>query len=156
MTKKAPVPHAVTGVMVEPGDKMLTVSWDPAHPDSDATRTNLLITKYFVRYATSQTATATRGEWMPEKPMEVMGDMTTTMIEGLMNDVSYDVQVMAQNDAGGKGGWSADTPRSKGTPMAGATPTPALPLFGAFGLGVGLLAAGRARLRRREQRQLTR
>jgi hypothetical protein len=28
------------------------------------------------------------------------------------------------------------------------TPTPALPLFGAFGLGAGLLAAGRARMRR--------
>lgn len=156
MTEKAPLPAAVTGVMVEPGDKMLTVSWDPANPDKDRTRTNLLITKYFVQYRKSQTATALPGEWMPMKPMEVMGDMTTTMIDGLTNDISYDVQVRAENNATGKGGWSAQTPRSKGTPTAAMTPTPALPLFGAFGLGVGLLAAGRARLRRRAQRQLTR
>ena len=50
----------------------------------------------------------------------------------------------------------------RGTPMAGGTtptptPTPALPFFGAFALGAGVLAAGRARLRRRaaERRQLT-
>ena len=152
-TAKAPKPAAVTGVAVEPGpgEKMLTVMWDEANPDSVATRTNLKITKYQVRYAVSQTATALRGEWMPEKPMEVMGDATTTMIDGLMNDVSYDVQVRAVNNAGGiSAAWSADTPRSKGTPTA-MTPTPALPLFGAFGLGVGLLAAGRARMRQRRQ-----
>ena len=155
-TDAAPVPEVVTGVIVEPGDKMLTVSWDPANPDKGVTRTNLAITKYYVQYRKSQTATALPGEWMPmDKPMEVMGDMTTTMIEGLTNGISYDVQVRAENNAGGKGDYSVQTPRSKGTPTA-MTPTPALPLFGAFGLGVGLLAAGRARLRRRAQRQLTR
>ena len=150
MTNKAPLPAAVTGVMVEPGDKMLTVSWDAANPDESVTRTNLLITKYYVQYRKSQTAVALAGEWMPMEPMEVMGDMTTAMIEMLTNDTSYDVQVRAENNAGGKGGWSSQTPRSKGTPTA-MTPTPALPLFGAFGLGVGLLAAGRARMRQRRQ-----
>ena len=149
-TAKAPVPEDVTGVMAEPGDKMLTVTWDEANPDMDATRTNLLIETYYVQYRESQTATSLAGEWMPMEPMEVMGDMTTTMIEMLTNDVSYDVQVRAENNAGAKGGWSAQTPRSSGTPTA-MTPTPALPLFGAFGLGVGLLAAGRARMRQRRQ-----
>jgi hypothetical protein len=149
-TADAPKPAIVTGVMVEPGDKMLTVSWDPADPDEMAERTNLLVEEYHIRYRTSQTDIKTAGEWMPMEPMEVMGDMTTTMIEMLTNDVSYDVQVRAENNAEGKGGWSSQTPRSKGTPTA-MTPTPALPLFGAFGLGVGLLAAGRARMRQRRQ-----
>ena len=155
MTSTAPLPAAVTGVMVEPGDKMLTVSWDAANPDESVTRTNLLITKYYVQYRKSQTAVALAGDWMPMEPMEVMGDMTTAMIEMLTNDTSYDVQVRAENNAGGKGGWSSQTPRSKGTPTA-MTPTPALPLFGAFGLGVGLLAAGRARMRQRRQQALLR
>ena len=47
-----------------------------------------------------------------------------------------------------------DDDEDDGTPPP--TKTPALPIFGAFALGAGLLAAGRARLRRREQRQLTR
>jgi hypothetical protein len=45
-----------------------------------------------------------------------------------------------------------DEVEDEGTP----TPTPALPIFGAFALGAGLLAVGRARLQRRRQRQLTR
>jgi hypothetical protein len=165
-TLKSPVPAAVTGVMVEPGDKMLTVSWDEAHPDAGVSRTNLKITMYRLQYRESQTATSTAGDWMPMTPaakpyMEVMGDKTTTMIEKLENDTSYDVQVRAVNDAKGVGAWSSQTPRSKGTPMAGAgtgdmeeeeeeeeepMATPALPLLGILALGAGLVAAGRRRL----------
>ena len=77
------------------------------------------------------------------------------VIANLTNGMTYYVRAKAKNDAGGvSANWSDPV---MGTPTAeGATPTPALPVFGAFALGAGLLAAGRARLRRREQRQLTR
>ena len=80
-----------------------------------------------------------------------IGVMTEYTFEGLMNGTEYTVQVAARNEID-LGEYSDE---EMATPMA-ATPTPALPLFGAFALGAGLLAAGRARLRRREQRQLTR
>ena len=80
-------------------------------------------------------------------------------IDGLINGTAYLVRVRAVDSAGNMGEWSDS---GSGTPM-GITPTPALPLFGAFGLGAGLLAAGRARMRRqaqlrgrREQRRMTR
>ena len=66
-------------------------------------------------------------------------------IEGLTNGVEYEVWVCAYD------GYDvvADCAVEKVTPMA---PVPALPIFGAVALGAGLLAAGRARLRRRELR----
>ena len=95
------------------------------------------------------------------RPATVMLTDTEYMITSLDNDIMYDVQVRAINEAKGKSLWSpgdeAGADAARGTPMAdGATPTPALPLFGAFALGAGLFAAGRARLRRRAQQcQLT-
>ena len=75
-----------------------------------------------------------------------------------MNGTEYSVRVRTLNGytwLDPDDGWSDVM---KATPMAGGapTPTPALPLFGAFALGAGLLTAGRARLRRRASRQLTR
>ena len=85
-------------------------------------------------------------------------------IENLANGTAYAVWVNAV-DEDGYGGEGSRRPVVV-TPMAAAempTPTPALPLFGAFALGAGLLAAGRARVRRQAQlrgreqrRQLTR
>ena len=52
-------------------------------------------------------------------------------------------------NAVGMGAYSAS---KMATPTAmDPAPTPALPLFGAVALGAGLLAAGRARIRRRQQ-----
>ena len=155
MTAAAPLPEQVARVEVESGPMKLDVSWDAPRPDKDANRTNLTIAMYHVQYRTSQTVENQPGDWMPTPmPMEVPGRMTTTEITGLTDGMSYDVQVRAVNDATGVGEWSAQSSTTTGTP-GGAMPTPALPLVGAFGLGFGLLAAGRARLRRRAQLQLT-
>ena len=137
--------------VVEVGDKMLMVSWtEPASEKS--------VTHYQVDYKTASAAS-----WM-DRPMNVSALNYT--IKGLINDTVYLVRVRGVDSGGNMGVWSDN---GSGMPMAGAetpmpTPTPALPLFGAFGLGAGLLAAGRARMRRqaqlcggrREQRQMTR
>ena len=132
---------------------MLMVSW--AEPASEKS-----ISHYQVDYKTASAA-----KWM-DTPINVTA--LTYTIEGLINDTAYLVRVRGVDSGGMMGVWSDN---GSGTPMAGAemptptpTPTPALPLFGAFGLGAGLLAAGRARMRRRqaqlcgrqEQRQMIR
>ena len=137
----SPAVSKVADPMVEAGDKMLMVSWtEPASEKS--------ITHYMLDY---KTASATK--WMA-KPMNVT-DMKYT-IDGLINGTAYLVRVRAVDSAGNMGEWSDN---GSGTPMAGDTdpvpvpdPVPALPIFGAVALGAGLLAAGRARLRRRELR----
>ena len=140
-------PVKMSEPMVEPGDKMLMVSWtEPASERS--------ITHYLLDYKTASATT-----WMT-KPMNVTAMDYT--IKSLINDTAYLVRVRAVDSAGAMSPWSNN---GGGTPKGGMpTPTPALPLFGAFGLGAGLLAVGRARMRRRqaqflgrrEQRQMTR
>ena len=159
MAVAGPDPTPAVSKMDEPrvysGDKMLEVYWsEPASEKS--------ITHYQVDYKT-----ASAEEWMDEDDVI---DVTATKyhIEDLINGTAYLVRVRAVDSAGNMGVWSD---AGSGTPMMEAeeaptptpTPTPALPLFGAFGLGAGLLAVGRARMRRqaqlrgrREQRQMTR
>jgi hypothetical protein len=141
----APPVSKMAPPMVEAGDKMLMVSW--AEPASEKS-----ISHYQVDYKTASAA-----KWM-DKPMNITAMNYT--IKGLINGTAYLVRVRAVDSAGNMGVWSDN---GSGTPMMEATPTPALPLFGAFGLGAGLLAVGRARMRRqaqlrgrREQRQMTR
>ena len=147
-TTPAGAPVKVATPMVEAGNKMLMVSWtEPASEKS--------ITHYQLDY---RTASATK--WMV-KPMNVTAMKYT--IEGLINDTAYLVRVRAVDSAERMGPWSDN---GSGMPMATEgeepMPTPALPLFAAFALGAGLLAAGRRRMRRRhellgrEQPQLTR
>lgn len=94
----------------------------------------------------------------------VDGTELEAMITGLTNGVEYTVSVRGwgslngELDTGRMGPWSEGV---KVTPMAGAgatddpdpdpmpTPTPAVPLAGILALFAGLLAAARARLRRR-------
>ena len=121
-TAEAPKPEIVTGVDVTPGDESLVVTWDPAHPDKDSSRTNLKIAMYHVQYRASQTATTSVGDWMPTTPMKVLGDKLTTPITGLTNGTSYDVQVQAENNTKAKGAWSPQTSRSRGTPAEDAMP----------------------------------
>lgn len=129
-------PVRVASPAVTARDAMLDVEWlEPA--------SELDITLYRVYYTPKGGA---------EKEKLVLAPSTSTTLTSLMNGTEYTIEVAAESAAG-------VGPRSRkvmGTPMAGATPTPALPLFGAFALGAGVLAAGRARLRRREQRRLTR
>lgn len=143
-TMAAPMPSVVDHrkIMVMPGDEMLMVEWEDPLPGHD----DLMIEEYEVQFSKKEKS----GYMMwPHKPTEPMVTIT-----GLDNGTMYYVQIMAVNDAGGKSAWSKAV---SGTPSADAPmPTPALPLFGAFALGAGLLAAGRARLRRREQRRLIR
>lgn len=147
MTGDPPRPGDVDhrDVMITPGDKMLMVEWEDPLP-GDA-KFDLEIEKYMVQFSMKEKTGYKDWVHMPTEPM--------VSITGLDNGTMYYVRIKAVNDAGGE---SADWSIPKmGTPSADAPmPTPALPLFGAFALGAGLLAAGRARLRRREQRQLTR
>ena len=76
----------------------------------------------------------------------VPGGGTSHTITGLENGQEYAVWVWAVGEGEG-----TPSDARHATPMA-PTPTPALPIFGAVALGAGLLAAGRARLRRRALR----
>ena len=87
--------------------------------------------------------------------LTMRADMNEALIENLMNGTEYTVTVQAaatcyDGDAC-TDRVSKASAKMKATPTDGATPTPALPLFGAFALGAGLLAAGRRRLRRRQE-----
>ena len=77
-------------------------------------------------------------------------EMSATFMN-LTNEMEYMVSVRAGN-ADGYGEWSAAMAATPTMPM----PTPALPVFGALALGAGLVAAGRARLRRRRALQAAR
>ena len=125
------IPEAPTNVMVEEGVMMLTVTWEK--PDNDG---GSAVTGYSVQHR------QTGGGWTI-----VSHPATARMatIEGLAAAVVHEVQVAAVN-AVGMGPYSEP---KMGTPM-GPIETPALPLFGAVALGAGLLAAGRARMRRRQ------
>ena len=143
-----PLP-TVTGVEVTPGDGMLMVSWTAV---------------------TDPEGRAVRGyQWMVTGPggysaqAMVSGTTTSATIPNLANGTAYGVTVRARAatadgmaDDDRDGAWSAS---KSATPMAGAgdgdgdgdqmpTPTPAVPLVGILALFAGLLAAGRARLRR--------
>ena len=125
-----------TEVMVKASDMMLMVSWNK--PDMGAS----MVTGYMVQYRQAG------GSW---SEMDA-GMMREATIDGLVNGVEYSVRVMAYGEDDMMGEYSEEM---MATPMADDdddTPVPALPIFGAVALGAGLLAAGRARLRRRELR----
>ena len=119
-----------TELMVKSGDMMLMVSWNK--PDMSAD----MVTGYTVQYRQAG------GSW---SMMDAMMEREAT-IDGLVNGVEYGVRVVARGEGDVMSEYSDE---KMGTPMA-MKPTPALPLFGAFALGAGLVAAGRARLRRRQ------
>jgi hypothetical protein len=131
-------PAKVAEPTVEPGDKMLKVSWSA--PASSRT-----ITHYNVRYRASSAT-----DWEPKAPKAAMSvSAMEAEITGLINGTVYLVQVQAVDAADAKGDWSD---AGSGTPVAGAEapmPTPALPAFGAIALVGALAAAGRRRIRQR-------
>lgn len=116
------------------------------------------------RYRVDVSASPSGGSFSSQ--MWVDGAMTEAMVMNLMNGVEYTVTVRAQASmADGMPDTNRDlgpaSESKKVTPMAGAggtdpepdpdpmpTPTPAVPLVGILALFAGLLAAGRARLRR--------
>ena len=164
-TGNAPTPSDVRDVEVMSGDTKLMVSWRaPARPAGQST--TIKIDRYEVRWRESQTVDDLAGGWLMYPPDDEK-KLTELKYEipYLENDITYDVQVRAINDAKGKGNWAPGdedgNEAERATPTAGGA-VPALPIFGAVALGAGLLAAGRARLRRRQlhaglvQQQITR
>ena len=142
-TDTADAPDDVLNLMLTAGDTMIMAMWD------EATDNGSEVTGYSVGYREKG-----KSSWMESRDGKTGTDTSTKWtISNLKNDMTYEVRVQACSfDMCGD--W---TDEEEATPMSGATPTPALPIFGAFALGAGLLAAGRARLRRRdEQHQLTR
>ena len=146
-TLDAAAPAPPRNVMVKGGDMKLTVTWE----EPFAGGSGLAIEKYMVRKRTVDVGTT--GKWEPtDKGKEFM--KSPAVFEDLTNGVMYEVQVQAVNDAGKMSEWPEKGPIGTVGMMddddgdGGMTPTPALPLFGILALFAGLLAAGRARLRR--------
>jgi hypothetical protein len=137
----------VVDVKVTPLNGALMAVWDDVNDPS-----NIGI-HHFKLTAKSPAMTVVQGS---------AGDVTEHQITGLTNGTEYTVTVQAVGenpdgsaDIDGDGTPERLGPASKAvkaTPSATAddpmTPTPALPLFGILALFAGLLAAGRARLRR--------
>ena len=152
-TDPARAPDDVLGLELTAGDMMIMAMWD------EATDNGSDVTGYEVQHREMDkdwpTTSSRSGTISPHDKS------TMWSISNLENGTEYEVRVRAYSY-----GMTSEDIWSDGemaTPMAGGataptpTPTPALPLFGAVALGAGLLAGGRARLRRRrEQHQLTR
>jgi hypothetical protein len=152
-TVAAPMPSEPRDVTVTPMSNSIMVEWGTPVRTGHST---LMIAGYQVRWRLSQTADHSEGDFImyPTTVQMTAGTMLTVTeytIMGLENDLMYDVQVSAQNTGKGWSEWEPVRPARTSPTAGGATPTPALPLFGAFALGAGLLAAGRRRLRRRQQ-----
>jgi hypothetical protein len=146
VTDAAAAPDDVDGLMLTAGDMTLMAMWDEADGNGSD------VTGYQVQYMKSDAA-----DWTTSREGSTKDTLTMWTISNLENGMEYSVRVRAYSYAATSDDIWSDIEMA--TPMAGGgtpTPTPALPLFGAFALGAGILAAGRARLRRREQRQLTR
>ena len=130
-TLNAPAPSAIASLTLTAGDMRIMAEW--TEPDGRGVD----ITGYDVEYRTTGAA---------YKPWPHSGTARMAELTGLKNATEYEIQVRGKS----VGGTGAFSPAMKATPMA-MTPTPALPVFGAFALGAGLVAAGRRRLRRRQQ-----
>ena len=136
LTLTAPKPDDVTGLELTASDALINAQWDETDGNGAA------VTSYRVEYIESAKV-STSSSWTAIEKVTGLG----AVIANLENGTEYSVRVQATN--GTPGGFSKV---EKATPMMmAATSTPALPIFGAFALGAGLLAAGRGRLRRRQQ-----
>ena len=119
----------VTGVMVEPGDAQLVVTWTAV---ANATGYKVQWTSGGQGYDTgNRQATVTPGT-------------TSHTIDSLANGTEYTVRVIATRTGANDGPPSAEM---TGTPTAEPVPVPALPMAGAIGLGLLLLGMGRRALR---------
>lgn len=145
-----PEPAPPFNVEAKGGDGTFTVMWDEPYAGGGA----LTIMHYLVDKR--EVSIGMVGDWVPDPPKMVMGDMTMITFEDLDNGTMYQARVMAVNSAG-EVGPASDTSAGEATATVGdedgdgdgdMEETPALPLFGILALLGGLLAAGRARLRR--------
>ena len=158
-TEVAPPPAPPRDVTATGGDMTFMVEWVEPY----AGGTGLTIKEY--RVQKRELAGSLAGDWVPDEDnddndkmggLKVDADMTMVTFDGLENGITYQARVRAVNSAGVEGEWSipdgdmAD-PGDEAATVGGMTETPALPLLGILGLGAGLVAAGRRRLRRRQQ-----
>ncbi len=134
-TDTADAPDDLMGLELMAGDGMIMAMWD------ETTDNGSPVTGYEVQYKMSDEADS---KYKTSRMGSMKNTSTEWTISNLENDMEYTVRVRACS-YNMCGDWSDE---EDATPMAGAMPTPALPLFGAFALGLGLVAAGRRRLRR--------
>ncbi len=129
-------PAQVEGLVLTAGDGSITASWD-------ATNGQGLDVTYRVEISRGH------GRWSAHYEVDTG---TEHAFSGLINGAEHSVRVAAMT-SGGVGAWSeaamATPTADGGTDGEDLEETPALPVLGAVALGAGLLAAGRARLRRR-------
>ncbi len=142
-TDPATAPDDVLGLELMAGDMMIMAMWD------EATDNGSDVTGYEVQHREMDKDWPTT----PSRSGTIAPHDKSTMwtISNLKNGTEYEVRVRAYSYGATRDDIWSDVEMA--TPMAGLmpTPTPALPVFGAFALGAGLLAAGRRRLRRRQQ-----
>ena len=124
-TDLAEGPEQVKDLELVAGDMMIMATWDEADTDKD-----FPLTGYELKITPKDGSANIMN----------IGVMEAYTFENLMNGTEYTVQVAARNEIAP--GTYSD--KEMATPMAGATPTPALPIFGAFALGAGLLGGGSA------------
>jgi chitodextrinase len=99
-------PAIPTGLDATPGDGNVELSWNPnSEPD---------LAGYEVRYATPESTT-----WA--ELTNIAPDATSSFIDGLVNDTSYDFEIRARDGAGNLSEWSAPV---RATPIAPDTSAP--------------------------------
>lgn len=137
MTDAADAPDDVMNLMLTAGDRMIMAMWDATTDNGSP------ITGYALDYREKGKSTWMNSRVGDQGTESNMDTSTEWTISNLMNDTTYEVRVQACSyDMCGD--WT-DEEEAKPSAMI---PTPALPIFGAFVLGAGLLAAGRRRLHR--------
>ena len=109
---RARVPDPPSALTVNAGDRHLVVSWNAPSNNGD------FIIDYDVEYRASNASPSTN--WTEQKHT---GTGTTTKIDDLTNDQSYDVRVLATNSMGDSN-WS---PVATGTPGATVPDAPDAP-----------------------------
>jgi hypothetical protein len=143
MTETIPDPEKVTGLELEEGDGMIMAMW--TEPDDD-----IGIHHYKVNVTADGGFDLTMGTGSADTEFTIMN---------LENGTEYTVKVAAVGMIPGTDSVDVDddgvpdrlgeySDEEEATPMM---PTPALTLFGTLVLGAGLVAAGRRRLRRRQE-----
>ncbi len=120
----------VMGVMVEPGDAQLVVTWTAVDN----------ATGYTVQWRSGGEDYDTGDRQATVTP----GSTTSHTIPGLANGTEYTVRVIATRTGANDGPPSA---AMTGTPTGEPVPVPALPMAGAIALGLLLLGTGRRALR---------
>jgi hypothetical protein len=136
-TDTADAPDDLMGLELMAGDGLIVAMWD------EATDNGSPVTGYEVQHREMGKDWPTTGA----RSGSTMDTSTMWTVSNLKNGTEYDVRVRAySHGAADDAGWS-DVESAIPSEDAAMTPTPALPIFGAFALGAGLLAAGRRRMK---------